>query len=164
MYLRPLPLACLKQGARTGDTGLPSGFPPEKASWRARMAGRRMYAAKAALMQQAPEAWLLCTSWQLITKDTVELVGEAGFKGPPRHGQLEIGYGTRAPYRGRGYMSEAVEALCRFAFSQTVYHAVSVCAATRRNNHASQCVLHKCGFERAGDRGRLFLWKREKTD
>ena len=160
LYLRPLPLECLRQGARTGDVGPLLGFPPEKASWTSRMASRRIYAAKTALTEQFPEAWLLCTAWQLITKESVKLVGEAGFKGPPARGELEIGYGTRAPYRGRGYMSEAVEALCRFAFVQTVFRIVSVCAATRKDNYASQRVLLNCGFEHAGDRGRLLLWRR----
>jgi len=160
LRLHPLPPEALGLGARTGDVGPLMGYPPEKADRKTRAAARRIYAAKSALCRREPETWLLCTAWQLITRDTEELIGEAGFKGPPAAGAVEIGYGVRPLFRNKGYMTEAVEALCRFVFAQTIRSVSAVCAATRKDNLASQRVLQKCGFGRSGTRGRLLMWEK----
>jgi RimJ/RimL family protein N-acetyltransferase len=160
LILRPLTLEQLWRGAHSGDAGPLLGFPPEKRMPRSQRAmQRKIYKAKAELMEMSPEAWLLSTAWQMIARDTGELVGEIGFKGPPRLGEIELGYSTRAAFRGRGYMPEAVAALCRFAFAQTQHPTDTVCAVTERDNLASQRVLQKCGFARGGVRNGLLLWQ-----
>lgn len=158
LRLCPLTIEQLQVGARSGDAGPLLGFPPERMTREYRLMHRKIYSAKAALAEENPDKWLLCTSWQMITLDTHELVGEAGFKGPPRHGEAEIGYSTRAFFRGRGYMPETVSALCRFAFAQTADKVNTICATTTRSNTASHRVLQKCGFSRAGMRDGLWLW------
>ncbi len=160
MCLRPLTLEQLIQGARTGDVGPLLGFPPDKMARDQKAFHRKIYSVKAALIKESPEAWLLCTYWQLIGLETRRLMGEAGFKGPPRLGEVELGYGTREAFRGQGYMTEAVDALCRFVFKQDVLPVGVVCATTEKDNLASHRVLQKCGFVRDGMRDGLLLWLR----
>ncbi len=61
---------------------------------------------------------------------------------------LEIGYWIGEPYWKRGYATEAAHALVDLAFRSTgiaVLHA-----SARVINPASRRVLHKCGFQYAG--------------
>lgn len=123
----------------------------------------KIYAAKLAMTRREPEAWLLSTYWQIIPAGTPSVVvGTVGFKGPPINGLVEIGYGLQPPYRHLGYMSEAVPAMCEFAFGQGLYPVGRIFAATERGNIASQKVLKKCGFEFSEQRNGLYIWIRRK--
>lgn len=144
---------------RTGDPSVYLGLSADKLTREQNQVQRRVYAAKLQIGLRAPDAWLLCTSWQMVCRCTGELVGEAGFKGPPRWGELEIGYSTRAAHRNRGYMTEAVQTLCRYAFRQTIRRVECVIATTRPDNLPSHRVLVKNGFRREGERNGLFLWR-----
>ena len=121
----------------------------------------RIYAAKIHNMEDEPRAWLFGTYWQMVQKGTDAIVGELGFKGPPVKSEIEIGYGMQEPFRNRGYMTEAVCALCQFAFSQNDYPVQRVVAATEKNNFASQRVLEKSGFAQVRRQGRLLVWHKE---
>ena len=117
---------------------------------------KTIYRAKSLLMETVGGDWPFCTAWQ-IARDGF-LVGEAGFKGPPdESGELEIGYGLRKNQRGMGYMTEAVTALCRYAFADN--RVSSVVAVTKWSNRASHRVLLRCGFRRDGFCGFHFLWR-----
>jgi ribosomal-protein-alanine N-acetyltransferase len=59
-----------------------------------------------------------------------------------------IGYWIGAPYTGRGYMSDAVQAVLPFAFGNLRLHRLE--AACLPNNVASMRVLEKAGFQREG--------------
>jgi RimJ/RimL family protein N-acetyltransferase len=109
---------------------------------------RKIYRSKLLHIEAAPEACLLTTAWQIVRDNAI--VGEVGFKGPPSLGEIEIGYTTHPGFRRQGYMSEAVAALCAFAFEQTTYKVSRIAALTRRRNFASQGVLANCGFTRDG--------------
>ncbi|NCC69421.1 MAG: N-acetyltransferase, partial [Clostridia bacterium] len=50
-----------------------------------------------------PESRLWYTPWQVALKESGEPVGGLGFKGPPKNGEVEIGYGIRDLHRERGY-------------------------------------------------------------
>ena len=126
-----------------------------------KMEKRRIYRAKRALILQSPEAWLLATMWLAVDREKLEMVGEAGFKGLPCDGEVEIGYSTRKPYRSQGYMTEAVGVMCKYAFEQKAHAVSSVCALTSPGNVASHKVLEKNGFTMDGTRGRLWYWKKE---
>lgn len=126
------------------------------------LARGRIYAAKIRILEDEPRAWLFGTYWQMVQKETGAIVGELGFKGAPVKGEVELGYGTQEPYRGRGYMTEAVCALCRFAFSQNEFPVGRVAAATEKNNFASQRVLEKSGFTCVRKQGRLLIWRKER--
>jgi len=80
---------------------------------------------------------------------TGTVVGEGGFKGPPRGGVVEIAYGTRAEHRGQGYATVTAHALVDYAFGAP--EVTLVIAHTLPDSTASQRVLTKCGFQRAGD-------------
>lgn len=121
---------------------------------------KRIYKAKAGLIREMPDGWLLCTAWLIVRKDEHRLIGDLGFKGVPHMGEVEIGYGLLRPYRNSGYMSEAVDALCRFAFSQTDLPVSCILATTLPNNTASHRVLQKNHFVRDGTMGNLFCWRR----
>jgi ribosomal-protein-alanine N-acetyltransferase len=73
------------------------------------------------------------------------LVASAGYFGPPdQGGSVEIGYTVVADHRGRGYASEAVQALVTRAFERG---ATRVLAHTRPDNLPSIAVLTKCRFQ-----------------
>ncbi|MDR0292981.1 MAG: GNAT family N-acetyltransferase [Oscillospiraceae bacterium] len=133
---------------------------PHIGFWEMR-AKRRIYRAKTGIILQNPRAWLLSTAWLIVERDSGVAVGEAGFKGPPaaRH-TVEIGYGVLEDYRCRGYMTEALGALTRFAFFQRDYRVERVTALTLPGNTASHRVLEKNGFARRPSFGKYWLWER----
>ncbi|MCL2030317.1 MAG: GNAT family N-acetyltransferase [Oscillospiraceae bacterium] len=122
---------------------------------------RRVYAAKLALIEQQPRSWLLSTTWFIVDGSTLEILGEAGFKGPPSLGVIEIGYGLKAGARNRGYMSETVETLCRVAVAQTEYNVHTILAKTLKDNTPSHRVLEKNGFVRNGMIGKHWRWLKD---
>ncbi len=73
-------------------------------------------------------------------------IGCAGLNGTPRG--LEIGYWIGEPYWKRGYATEAAHALVDLAFRATGISELHV--SCRVINPASRRVIHKCGFQYAG--------------
>lgn len=122
------------------------------------LAKRRIFLTKADILRCVPAALGLTTMWLLVDKVSRRVVGEAGFKGPPQMSGVEIGYYTREFARGNGYMTEAVGALCRYAFAQREFPLDRVLAATRPDNVASHRVLEKNGFVRSGWAGGNWSW------
>ena len=81
--------------------------------------------------------------WMVTRHDGVQ-VGEFSFKGLNVDGSVEIGYGIKAEFQGRGYATEAVTAAVDWALKQTGVLCVE--AEAEPDNTASQRVLAKCGF------------------
>ena len=77
------------------------------------------------------------------------VVGQGGFKGAPRDGAVEIAYGTKAEYRGKGYATATARALVEYALESP--EVTVVIAHTLPESTASQRVLAKCGFHRASE-------------
>ncbi len=107
------------------------------------------------------EGW---RGWYWIANDlpVPELIGNGGFKGPPDPlGQVEIGYEVLDPFRGRGYATEAVRAMVRWALD--LADVDTVVAECLPDNVASQRVLSKAGFVEIGDGleegTRLWRWR-----
>lgn len=98
-----------------------------------------------------PEQFNWYTVWKMELKATGEAVGDLCFKGLNADGMVEIGYGTYSGYEGRGYMTEAVTALCRWAMKRPGVTRVE--AEAEEDNHASIRVLEKSGFHRTGTMG-----------
>ena len=73
------------------------------------------------------------------------LVGNCGYKGPPKNGVVEIGYEVAESYRGMGLATEMAKALIEFAFSHP--EVKSIIAHTLPFENHSVSVLRKCGFE-----------------
>ena len=74
------------------------------------------------------------------------LVGCAGLSVTDRG--LELGYWVGEPYWRMGYATEAAHALVDLAFRKTDINALH--ASCRVINPASRRVIHKCGFQYAG--------------
>lgn len=77
---------------------------------------------------------------------TDTLIGCAGLSAKERG--LELGYWVGEPYWNMGYATEAAHALVDLAFRETDINVLHV--ACRVINPASRRVVHKCGFQYAG--------------
>ena len=97
-----------------------------------------------------PEQWCWYAAWLILLKDGTP-VGDVCFKGFGDDGAVEIGYGINQPHEGKGYATEAVDAMVHWAFLQQ--GVVCVEAETESGNAASQRVLAKCGFRHTGGFG-----------
>ena len=84
--------------------------------------------------------------YAMTIAETGAFVGCAGLNETDRG--LEIGYWVGEPYWKRGYATEAAHALVDLAFRATDIHVLH--ASTRVINPASRRVIHKCGFQYAG--------------
>jgi [ribosomal protein S5]-alanine N-acetyltransferase len=104
------------------------------------------------------------SSWYLIAAG--ELVGSLGYTGPPdESGTVEIGYAIVPERQRRGYASAGVALLVRRAFADPSVRAVA--AHTLVDGTASQSVLLKAGFKRAGssvdpDAGEVLRFERKR--
>lgn len=97
-----------------------------------------------------PEQWLLYAAWLIALQDGTP-IGDACFKGLGDDGAVEVGYGINQPHEGKGYATEAVDAMVHWEFRQP--GVVRVEAETEPGNAASQRVLAKCGFIPTGGFG-----------
>jgi ribosomal-protein-alanine N-acetyltransferase len=111
-----------------------------------------------------------CGVWVFRTRDTDALVGYAGFApaGAIRPGAIELLYGLRPDYWGRGLATRLSRlVLRRFLESRSPRDLVAFTAVT---NRASRRVLEKLGFtargefERAGMPHLLFTLPRAPSD
>lgn len=86
----------------------------------------------------------------LDCEDSAEsiLVASGGFLGPPQDGTAQIGYSVLAQFQGRGFATEMVVALVRWAMEQP--GVTRIVAETEWANPASVRVLRKAGFVAAG--------------
>ena len=91
----------------------------------------------------------------------LEVVGLCGTKGPPLAGTVEIGYAVAASRRDRGHAGTALPLLLAELRALGVARAA---AETEPGNRASERVLERAGFARAGaretPRGPMALWWR----
>ena len=129
--------------ARLLDAVVPDNWPPESAadalplflSW----------------LESAPDrvGWF---GWYALARigdaGPPVLVGGGGFLGPPQDGAVQIGYSLLPEFQRRGYATEMVNALVRWAFGQPGVDAIA--AETEWANPASVRVLEKVGFTPAG--------------
>jgi RimJ/RimL family protein N-acetyltransferase len=92
-----------------------------------------------------PDGW---GAWLLFHRE--EVVGDAGFKGPPQDGEVELGYSIIPGQRRRGYATEAAQALVDWALAQPGVERVV--AETEPENEASQRVLERAGMRRLDER------------
>ncbi|MEI7661788.1 MAG: GNAT family N-acetyltransferase [Bacteroidota bacterium] len=102
--------------------------------------------------------YLYSTLWTIISKEEKIMVGDLCFVGEPDgDGGVEIGYGTYLASRNKGYMTEAVGGLVKWAEGQPEINYIS--ADTEKNNIASFSVLEKNGFTRVGETDTLYKWR-----
>ena len=100
----------------------------------------------------------------LVHRASGGIIGRCGFKGPPgADGLVEIAYGVAPEHQGRGYATEAAEALVTYALSSGLVRGVR--AHTLPQPNASGRVLTKCGFRQIGevmdpDDGLVWRWEK----
>lgn len=100
--------------------------------------------------RRRPDAYLWYTVWPIVLNEENRLIGTIGFAGPPdEQGEVCTGYWIDERYRNRGYMTEAVRALAKWALENAEITAVT--ANTPEDNLPSQRVLAKSGFRRRGE-------------
>lgn len=96
-------------------------------------------------------------------EDTI--IGFASFTGPPTpDGMVEIAYGIAPGYQGRGYATEAAQAL--IAYASATGKVRTICAHTLPEHNASTKVLQKCGFTFFGEiehpeDGAVWRWEKK---
>jgi RimJ/RimL family protein N-acetyltransferase len=87
--------------------------------------------------------------FQIILRDTGEVIGDIGFHGPPDEaGTVEIGYSIVEQYRGRGLVGESAVAICGLVWSRP--EVTRIIAQTEESNAASAGVLRHAGFREDG--------------
>lgn len=102
----------------------------------------------------------------VVERERRSVIGSAGFKGPPDDaGVVEIAYGIVPDSQGRGYATEAAQALVHFAVETG--GARLILAHTLPVPNASTRVLLKCGFQRTADvidpeDGPVWRWERSE--
>lgn len=105
--------------------------------------------------------YLFYTLWLMIEKKFNLSIGSIMFKGlPDAEGRAEIGYGTHQEFQNKGFMTEAVGALCSWAFETG--KVSSIIAETAKDNPASFGVLENNSFTKFKENDKYFYW--EKID
>ncbi len=103
-------------------------------------------------MQRDPESqrWLVRG---VVRRRDHRMIGHAGFHGPPGSwgiapDKVELGYTVLPPYRGRGYATEAADALMSWAATQGIRHFV---ASVSPENEPSLAIVRRLGFVQTGE-------------
>jgi RimJ/RimL family protein N-acetyltransferase len=113
----------------------------------------------------APGPWT--HGFSILHRASGATIGSCAYKGPPDADQtVEIAYGVDSAYQGRGFATEAAQALVACALSSGQVRVVR--AHTRPEGKASMRVLGKLGFTCVGDvldpeDGLVARWERPKA-
>jgi ribosomal-protein-alanine N-acetyltransferase len=100
--------------------------------------------------------FLFYTMWLMIEKTTQTIVGSFCFHGEPEDGTIEIGYGTDEEFRNKGYMTEALGGVLRWASGRTDIQ--TILAETEFGNDASIRMLEKLGFVKSEIKTNTFMY------
>ncbi|MEZ0068354.1 RimJ/RimL family protein N-acetyltransferase [Streptacidiphilus sp. MAP12-20] len=114
----------------------------------------------------APQGWASETllNFGCFRKDTDELVASAGLHGRQFRvdGVIEVGYWTAPAQRRQGFTTEAVRAICDWAFRELGVARVEWLA--RVGNTGSRAVAEKAGFRFEGTLRSLLLHRGARYD
>lgn len=98
---------------------------------------------------QTPEKMPGFKWWGIEHKARGVLIGTCGYyRWDQHHHRAEVGYDLWPDYWGQGLMPEALGALLRFGYHEMGLNRIE--ATTHIENHRSQRVLSKLGFQREG--------------
>lgn len=101
--------------------------------------------------------YLFSTLWTIISKEENKMVGDLCFVGEPNtEGEVEIGYGTYEEFRKRGFMTEAVAGIIKWAEKQP--NIRSIIASTEKSNIDSYSILERNNFIKSGETETLYNW------
>lgn len=102
--------------------------------------------------------YLYSTLWTVILKKENKMVGDLCIIGEPNaEGEIEIGYGTYEEFQSKGFMTEAVGGIIKWAKSQP--NVTSIIASTNKENIASFTILQRNNFIKVNETEELFNWK-----
>lgn len=111
-----------------------------------------------------------CDPWihgfRMVDRATSLPVGHCAFKGPPgADGCVEIAYAVEPIFQGKGFATEAAQAMVAFAFDHP--EVQRVVAHTLPESNASTRVLSKVEFRFLGDAidiedGPVWRWERRR--
>jgi len=76
---------------------------------------------------------------------------------PNAAGEIEIGYGTYDEFRNKGFMTEAVSGIIKWATNEPT--VMSILASTEKTNIASFRILEKNKFVKIGETETMFNWR-----
>jgi RimJ/RimL family protein N-acetyltransferase len=134
-----------EQAAETIDARIPEWWPDEHDAGFLRF--RRDQAAR----DPGTRDWLVRA---VVRRDSREMIGHAGFHGPPGvnalkdPGAVEVGYTVFPDHRGQGYATEAVESLIGWASERGIRTFV---ASVGPQNEPSLAIVRKLGFVHVGE-------------
>lgn len=87
--------------------------------------------------------------WGIERKGSKGIIGTIGFNNwSPKHKKAEIGYELHPDHWKKGYVSEAVQAVCSHGFHQLDLNRIG--AVVFIENEASSRLLVKLGFQKEG--------------
>ncbi|HOZ77851.1 MAG TPA: GNAT family N-acetyltransferase [Ferruginibacter sp.] len=96
-------------------------------------------------------------SWMIIKKDTLEIIGDAGFKGfNYEEENIDIGYGIIKEERRKGYAEEAVTELLQWVHSREIVKEIT--ARCLIDNISSINLLKKLNFIETKKDDVMFYW------
>ena len=102
--------------------------------------------------------YLFSTLWTIISTEENKMVGDLCFVGEPNiEGEVEIGYGTYEEFRKRGFMTEAVAGILKWAEKQP--NIRSIIASTDKSNIDSYSILERNNFIKSGETETLYNWR-----
>lgn len=87
-------------------------------------------------------------NWVIELKETKDLVGMINFHVDNRNESVEFNYATDNRFWGRGIMTEALNAVTKFALEEM--HVNRIQGGCVISNLASKRVIEKCGYEFEG--------------
>ena len=96
-------------------------------------------------------------TWMIIKKDTLEVIGDLGFKGFNYESEnVDIGYGIIKEERRKGYTEEATTELIKWAFSKEFIKAIT--ANCLIDNVSSVNLLKKLNFKETMRDNTMIYW------
>lgn len=111
-----------------------------------------------ALAADPAKNYLYGTLWTIILKPERKIVGDLCLQGGPNPaGEIEIGYGTYDTFQNRGFMTEAVGGMVRWAKTRPDLQALV--AFTLKSNVPSGRILEKNGFVQCGETETMLAWR-----
>jgi ribosomal-protein-alanine N-acetyltransferase len=102
-------------------------------------------------------------SWMIIKKETLEIIGDLGFKGfNYKDENIDIGYGIIKEERRKGYAEEAVNEIIKWAFSNEIVRKITAnCLAENIN---SINLLTKFNFIELSTENGMIYWTLENKN
>lgn len=96
-------------------------------------------------------------SWMIIKKDTLEVIGDLGFKGFNNEEEnIDLGYGIIREERRKGYAEEAVNEIIKWAFTNEIIKVITANCLT--GNIGSVNLLKKIKFRQVKTENDTIYW------